>query len=80
MRLAPTFVTCEDFREIAKIDDGKVKPLVFMSVNWRPDEPSKNQQTMVSGVRHFTLYGVEKKIIFAHPLGSGTYNKVEQGS
>ena len=51
-----------------------------MSVNWRPDEPSKNQQTMVSGVRHFTLYGVEKKIIFAHPLGSGTYNKVEQGS
>ena len=72
-----TLIEAREFQEATKTN-GKVKPLVFMSVDGGPDEAPKNLQAMAAATRHFLLYDLDAIFVFAHAPGSSAYNKVER--
>ena len=70
-------VKLEEFKESA-INNGSVKPLVFVSVDGGPDEAPKNQLTKLSWVKIFLDLLLDGLWVFTHAPGNSAYNEVER--
>ena len=58
--------------------DGKLKPLIFVSVDGGPDETPKNALTLDSWLSVFLDFGLHLLVVFTHAPGSSAYNPVER--
>ena len=58
--------------------DGKLKPLIFASVDGGPDETPKNTLTLDSWLSVFLDFGLHLLVVFTHAPGSNAYNPVEK--
>ena len=70
-------IETNDFQESC-MKDGKLKPLVFVSVDGGPDEAPKNTLTLDSWLSVFLDFDLDLLAVFTHAPGSSAYNPVER--
>ena len=68
----------EEFQDAALMPNKDVKPLMFVSVDGRPDEAPKNQQALAVWAREFENKDLDAVFVFTHTPGSSAYNPVER--
>ena len=76
----------EDFRALIETDDfqesymkdGKLKPLVFVSVDGGPDEAPKKTLTLDAWLSVFLDFDLDLLVVFTHAPGSSAYSRVER--
>lgn len=73
-----TLITLEDFKPIMIGPDGKVKPVLMISVDGGPDENPRYKNVIRHGVTHFLKQDLDGLFIFTNAPGRSAFNRVER--
>ena len=68
----------DDFQSIMKGADGKIKPVLMMSVDGGPDENPRFKKAISHAINNFKNYGLDAIFIFTNAPGRSAFNKVEK--
>ena len=71
-------LSLDDFKPLAYGLDGKVKPILVLSVDGRPDENPRYREVIAHSVSHFLTYDLDGLFVFTNAPGRSAYNRVER--
>ncbi|CAH1111574.1 unnamed protein product [Psylliodes chrysocephalus] len=73
-----TLLELEEFRPLAKIDHGLVKPVVIMTVDGGPDEIPRYQKVIGFAIQHFKRHDLDALFLATNVSERSAYNIVER--
>lgn len=71
-------IDLEHFQSLARTENGKVKPVVIMSVDGGPDENPRYHKVIAFAITHFKKYDLDALFIATNAPGRSAYNRVER--
>lgn len=71
-------LTLNDFKNLALGKDGKVKPVMILSVDGGPDENPRYSKVISNCISHFKNYDLDGLFVFTNAPGRSAYNRVER--
>lgn len=71
-------LTLDDFKNLALGQDGKVKPVMILSVDGGPDENPRYTKVISNCITHFKEYNLDGLFVFTNAPGRSAYNRVER--
>lgn len=67
-----------DFEPLVKGLDGKVKPVLMVSVDGGPDENPRYSSVILHAISHFKEYDLDAVFVFTNAPGRSAFNRVER--
>lgn len=71
-------LTLDEFKNLALGKDGKVKPVMIISVDGGPDENPRYKKVISHCISHFQKYDLDGLFVFTNAPGRSAYNRVER--
>lgn len=71
-------VHLDNFRAIAKDENGALKPVVILSVNGGPDESARNPKQISFAIKHFRDYDLDALFLVNDAPGQSALSRVER--
>lgn len=68
----------DEFKNLALGKDGKVKPVMILSVDGGPDENPRYKKVISNCISHFKKYDLDGLFVFTNAPGRSAYNRVER--
>lgn len=69
-----TLLNLEDFVPLARGTDGKIKPVVILSVDGGPDENPHYKKVIAHCIDHFKKHDLDGIFVFTNAPGRSAYN------
>ncbi|KAE8744171.1 hypothetical protein FOCC_FOCC009179 [Frankliniella occidentalis] len=73
-----TVLSLEHFKDLAHGPDGKVKPVLILSVDGGPDENPRYKKVISHCITHFLDHDLDGLFAFTNAPGRSAYNRVER--
>ena len=71
-------VEAEEFTDFARTSDGKVKPVLMITVDGGPDECPRFPKVIAAACHTFKTFDLDAMFIASHAPGQSAYNTVER--
>lgn len=68
----------KEFQELAKTEDGQLKPVVMISTDGGPDENPRYPSVISFAVQTFSEFDLDALFVFTNAPGHSAYNRVER--
>lgn len=70
--------TLDNFKDIMRDEDGRLKPVVLISSDGGPDENPRYPKIIAQAIQHFKKYDLDAVFLFTNAPGRSAFNRVER--